>query len=147
MVFPPHFFINCGRSECLGTTTCLKTVAGCKQGHATSKIISLQQSLFLCQLNFMEVMKGRGAPNVFSGFSIPAFPRFLPVKYFCFNKSSFCANLICRKSWHCRNIEVSGHPQLVGILPHLKQWRLSIMRLSQSSGESGHPLFWGYYRI
>ena len=28
-----------------------------KQGHASCKILSLQQSLFLCHLNFMEIIR------------------------------------------------------------------------------------------
>ena len=43
------FLKNCGKS--LGTTTCLNTVVGCKQVHAPSKILLLQQILF-CQLKF-----------------------------------------------------------------------------------------------
>ena len=33
------------------------TVVVGKQGHALCKILLLRQSLFLCQLNFMEIMK------------------------------------------------------------------------------------------
>ena len=55
--FPATFLKNCGRGESLRTTTCLKTVVGGKQGHATCKIFALQQSLFLCQLNFMEIIR------------------------------------------------------------------------------------------
>ena len=47
------FVEDCGRGEYLGTTTCLRTVVGGKQGHAPCQIRTLQQSLFLCQLNFM----------------------------------------------------------------------------------------------
>ena len=46
-----------GRGECLGTTTCLITVVGDKQGHAPCKILLLKKSLFLCQLNFKEIMR------------------------------------------------------------------------------------------
>ena len=28
-----------------------------KQGHAACKVLSLKQSLFLCQLNFMEIIR------------------------------------------------------------------------------------------
>ena len=55
--FPTIFLTNCGMGESLGTTTCPKTVVGGKQGHAPCKILSLQQSLFLCQLNFMEIIR------------------------------------------------------------------------------------------
>ena len=47
------FFTKCGRGESLGTTTCLKTEVGGMQWHAPCKIHSLQQSLILCQLNFI----------------------------------------------------------------------------------------------
>ena len=43
---------SCGGDESLGTATCLKTVVGGRQGHAPCKGLSLQQSFFLCQLNF-----------------------------------------------------------------------------------------------
>ena len=36
---------------------CLKTVVLGKQGHAPCKILSLKQSLFICQLNFMEIIR------------------------------------------------------------------------------------------
>ena len=55
--FPPTFLKNCGRSKCLGTTTCLITVFGGKQGHAPCRIFSLQQSVIWCQLNFMEIIR------------------------------------------------------------------------------------------
>ena len=51
------FHKNCGRGESLWTTTCPITVVGGKQGHAPSKTFSLQQILFLCQLNFIEVTR------------------------------------------------------------------------------------------
>ena len=54
--FPPHF-LNCGRCECLGTTICHITVVGGEQGYAPCKILLLQQSLFLCPLNFMEIIR------------------------------------------------------------------------------------------
>ena len=50
------FFTNRGRGEGLGTTKCLRTVVGGKQGHAPCRILSSQQSLFLCQLNFMVII-------------------------------------------------------------------------------------------
>ena len=61
---PPHrasfstaFLKNCGRGEVLEIETCLKTVVWDKQGHAPHGILFLKQSLFLCQLNFMEVIR------------------------------------------------------------------------------------------
>ena len=41
------FYENCCRGEGLRTTTCLNTVVGCKQGHAT----------FLCESYFMEIIR------------------------------------------------------------------------------------------
>ena len=55
--FSTTFLKNCGRSESLGTTTCPKTVVECKQWHAPSKVLSLQQSFTLCQSNFMEIIR------------------------------------------------------------------------------------------
>ena len=43
---------NCGKGECLGTTTCLMTVAGGKQGHAPCRMLPLQQILFFVSLKF-----------------------------------------------------------------------------------------------
>ena len=40
--FSTTFLTNYGR----GTTTCLRTVVGSKQGHAASKMLSLQQRFF-----------------------------------------------------------------------------------------------------
>ena len=48
----PTFPINSGRGECLGTTTCPKTVVGGKQEHAPCKVHSLQQSLFIVSAEF-----------------------------------------------------------------------------------------------
>ena len=48
------FLKNCG--EGLRTTTCLITVVGGKQGHVTCEMLLHQQSLFLCQLNLMEII-------------------------------------------------------------------------------------------
>ena len=48
---------NCGRGESPGTTTSHKTVVGGRQGHTACKIPSLQQSLFSCQLNFVEITR------------------------------------------------------------------------------------------
>ena len=47
------FLGNNSRGERLGTTTCLGTVVGCKQGHAPCKVPLLRHMLFLCQSNFM----------------------------------------------------------------------------------------------
>ena len=55
-----------------------------RQGYAPCKILSLQHNLFLCQLNFIEII---------------------------------------RLSQSCGE---SGHPNLWGKLPDLKQWYLSI---------------------
>ena len=43
---------HCGRGKSLGTTICLKTVVGGTQGHAPSRICSLQQSLFFASVEF-----------------------------------------------------------------------------------------------
>ena len=48
---------NCGRYESLTTITRPTTVIGGKQRHAPCKIPSLQQSLFLGKLNFMEIIR------------------------------------------------------------------------------------------
>ena len=45
--FSSMFLNNGGGGESLGTTTCLRTVVGCNQGHAPCKVFKLQQSLFL----------------------------------------------------------------------------------------------------
>ena len=50
--FSTTFLKKCGRGESLGTTTCLKTVVGGKQGHAPCKILLLQQSLFFTSVKF-----------------------------------------------------------------------------------------------
>ena len=55
--FPTTFHNNSGRYKSHRTTTCLKTVVGGKQWHAACKILLLQQILFLCQLNFMEIIR------------------------------------------------------------------------------------------
>ena len=55
--FSTTFLKNCGRGESLRTTTCPKTVVGGKQSHAPCKILSLKQNVFLCQLNFMEIIR------------------------------------------------------------------------------------------
>ena len=48
---------NCGMDENLWTTTCHKTVVGISKGNACCRIRLLQQSLFLCQSNVMEIMR------------------------------------------------------------------------------------------
>ena len=55
--FHTTFLKNCGRGERLRTTTCLGTVVGGKQGHAPCRILLLQLSPFLCQLNFFEITR------------------------------------------------------------------------------------------
>ena len=60
--FSTTFLKNCDSGESLGTTTCLKTAVGGKQGHAPSKILTFQQSIFSCQLNFIEIIR---PPSVF----------------------------------------------------------------------------------
>ena len=55
-IFPPHFN-KCGRGERITATTCPKTVVGGKQGHAPWEIPSLQQSIFLSQMNSMEIIR------------------------------------------------------------------------------------------
>ena len=47
-IFFTTFLESCGKGESFRTTTCLKTVVGGKQGYASCKLLSLQQSLFLC---------------------------------------------------------------------------------------------------
>ena len=41
--FSTTFLKKCVRGESLGTTTCLRTVVGGKQGHAACEIFLLQQ--------------------------------------------------------------------------------------------------------
>ena len=55
--FSTTFLKNCGRGESLGTTTFLKTVVGGRQGHAPCEVLLLQQSLFLCLLDFMQIIR------------------------------------------------------------------------------------------
>ena len=55
--FSTTFLKNYGRGESLRTATCPKIMVGGKQGHASCKILLFQQSLFLCQLNFMEIIR------------------------------------------------------------------------------------------
>ena len=50
--FPNTFKKNCGRGESPETATSPKTMVGGKQGYAPRKMLSLQQSLFLCKMNF-----------------------------------------------------------------------------------------------
>ena len=54
--FSSTFLRNNGRGEGFCITRCAKTVVGGKQGHAPCRILLLQQSLFLCQSNLMEIM-------------------------------------------------------------------------------------------
>ena len=55
--FYTTFVINCGRGEGFRKATCLNTVAGGKQGHAPCKMLLLQQILFLCHSNFIEITR------------------------------------------------------------------------------------------
>ena len=55
--FSTIFLKNGGRGESLETATCPKTVAWGRIGHATCKILLLQQSFFLCHMNFMEIIR------------------------------------------------------------------------------------------
>ena len=55
--FSTTFLKNYGKCESFMTTTCLPTVVGGKQGHATCKILLFQHNLFLCHSNFMEIIK------------------------------------------------------------------------------------------
>ena len=59
IVFQPlrYFSKHCGRSESPRTATCLETVVGGKQGHATCKILLLLQSLFLCHSKLMKILR------------------------------------------------------------------------------------------
>ena len=50
------FIRHCGRGFFFWTATCLRTVV-CKQGHALCKIFLLQQIIFLCQLNFLKIIR------------------------------------------------------------------------------------------
>ena len=45
--FSATFLKNCGRAESLGVTTCPKTVAGGKQGHAPVKYFRSNKVYFL----------------------------------------------------------------------------------------------------
>ena len=54
--FSTTFLKNDGRGECLWTATCLKIMVGGRQWDDPCEILSLQQSLFLCNLNFLEII-------------------------------------------------------------------------------------------
>ena len=56
-MFSTTFLKTCVRGESLRTSTCHKTVVGGKQGHASCIILLLQQNPFLCQLDFMEIIR------------------------------------------------------------------------------------------
>ena len=51
------FLKKCGSSYYLIIDTCLTTEVGGKQGHTPCKILSLQQSLSLCQSNLVEIIR------------------------------------------------------------------------------------------
>ena len=55
--FSTTVLIYCGRVGSIETISCHKTVVAGKQGHEPRKILSLQQLIFLCQLNFMETIR------------------------------------------------------------------------------------------
>ena len=55
--FSTTFLKDYGRGEGLRATTCLRTVVGLRQRHPPCKILLLQQSSFLCQSNFMEIIR------------------------------------------------------------------------------------------
>ena len=46
----------CGSVLSFTTTTCHNTVAGGRHGHVSSKILLLQQGLFLCPWNVTEII-------------------------------------------------------------------------------------------
>ena len=50
--FSTTFLNNCGRGECVGIATCLKTVVGGNEGYVPCKILSLQQSRFFVLVEF-----------------------------------------------------------------------------------------------
>ena len=50
--FSATFHKNCVIGEIFGTTACLRTVAGGKQGHVPCEIFSLQQSLLFVLVEF-----------------------------------------------------------------------------------------------
>ena len=54
--FSTTFHKHCDKGENLGTTTCLKTVVVVSKGILPVKYFCCKQSLFLCQLNFMEII-------------------------------------------------------------------------------------------
>ena len=54
LVFSPHFSTGVVEVKASGPPQVVILWLGGKQGHAPCKILSLQQSLFLCQLNLME---------------------------------------------------------------------------------------------
>ena len=76
--FSTTFLKNCGRGESLGTTTCLITVVGGKQGHARCKIPLLQQSLFFVSVEFI-CHKVEVKLAIFCFGDIPGFKTLVPV--------------------------------------------------------------------
>ena len=48
--------VSKGMLHVAGVSKGMLHVAGGKQGHAPCRILSLQQSFLLCQLNFMEII-------------------------------------------------------------------------------------------
>ena len=55
--FPPPFLKIVVVVIALGPSHVIKLWYGVKQGHAPCKILLLQQNLFLCQLNFMKIIR------------------------------------------------------------------------------------------
>ena len=58
--FSTTFLKNHTRGENLGITICLKTVVGGKQVYDPCEMLWLQQSLFLVQSNFMDIIRRWG---------------------------------------------------------------------------------------
>ena len=77
-------------------------------------------------LHFLKIVvevRALGLPHILT-FWLEVSRGMLPVKYFCFNKCSFCLFKLLKI---IHNIKVkSGHPLLPKILPYLIQWCLSV---------------------
>ena len=54
---PSHSRSNCGGGGKSATITCLITVVGGNRGHAPCNICLLHLYLFVCQLNFVEIIR------------------------------------------------------------------------------------------
>ena len=55
--FLPHFLKIVVEVKALGPPRVSITVVGGRQGHSLGKILFLQRNLFLCQLNFLVIMR------------------------------------------------------------------------------------------